>query len=418
MTITASTITANSIILMKDGRTQVVNDEHPNYRAIREAMKTRDYDTVESLMDVAGALTKYAKGKIRIENGKVFYGDHEIKNSVVTRIFAMQAEGFDIGPMIAFLENLMANPSKTAVDELYLFLEATSLPITEDGHFLAYKKVRDDYKDFYTGKFDHAVGTVLEVPRNTVDENRNNTCSHGLHFCSLSYLPHYHGGRGKVMILKINPADVVTIPSDYNNAKGRAFRYTVFGEHTGGEHTETWTAPVYVEPKFDDFVDSEDQEEPVEQIVDNCIAEYTIKNIIKDMLDINKPINLTDEFDFDLGADDLDILEIVMAVEEELNIEINEGSIDSIVTVGNLVELVLKEMNLEVIPTPTPVAPTPVQVAPKRTMSDAQLGALAGANAARSDIAYGRTAPTPPDAAKSQAYKNAFIKTYNKVISG
>ena len=32
------------------------------------------------------------------------------------------------------------------------------------------------------------------------------------------------------MILKINPADVVSIPSDYNNSKGRACRYEVIGE--------------------------------------------------------------------------------------------------------------------------------------------------------------------------------------------
>jgi hypothetical protein len=33
------------------------------------------------------------------------------------------------------------------------------------------------------------------------------------------------------MIVKINPADVVSIPSDYHNAKGRACRYEVIGEH-------------------------------------------------------------------------------------------------------------------------------------------------------------------------------------------
>lgn len=33
------------------------------------------------------------------------------------------------------------------------------------------------------------------------------------------------------MILKINPADVVAIPSDYNNTKGRTWKYEVVGEY-------------------------------------------------------------------------------------------------------------------------------------------------------------------------------------------
>ena len=60
------------------------------------------------------------------------------------------------------------------------------------------------------------------MPRNAVDDRRHNTCSTGLHFCSWAYLPHYHGAQGRVLVLKIDPANVVSIPSDYANAKGRA----------------------------------------------------------------------------------------------------------------------------------------------------------------------------------------------------
>jgi hypothetical protein len=75
------------------------------------------------------------------------------------------------------------------------------------------------------------------MERNAVDDNKDVTCSAGLHFCSRSYLDHFGGDR--IMILKINPADVVSIPSDYNDAKGRACRYEVIGELEG----ETKTAP-------------------------------------------------------------------------------------------------------------------------------------------------------------------------------
>ena len=126
------------------------------------------------------------------------------------------------------MENLMSNPSHRSVQELYGFLEKGELPITPDGHFLAYKKVRGDYTDCHTGKMDNSVGKVLEMERNAVDDDKDRTCSSGLHFCSKSYLANFGGER--TVIVKINPRDVVSIPSDYNNAKGRTCRYEVIGE--------------------------------------------------------------------------------------------------------------------------------------------------------------------------------------------
>ena len=47
------------------------------------------------------------------------------------------------------------------------------------------------------------------------------------------------------MIVKINPRDVVSIPTDYNNAKGRACRYEVIGEvGVAPTDEEEFTAPV------------------------------------------------------------------------------------------------------------------------------------------------------------------------------
>jgi hypothetical protein len=244
------------ITAMVNGTTQTITEQHPNYGRIRDAVKTKDYDSVERLINISAAVSNYAAGQVRVDAGRVFYGSNELHGAVVDRILDMIREGFDAQPMLRFLENLMGNPSKRAVDELYLWLESTRMPITEDGCFLAYKKVREDYRDYYTGKMDNSVGKVLEMPRNAVDDDRDRTCSEGLHFCSLSYLPHYHGGYGRVMIVKINPADVVSIPSDYDNAKGRTCRYEVIGEHTS-EATEFYDRPVYTAPSSKSEVEVE-----------------------------------------------------------------------------------------------------------------------------------------------------------------
>jgi hypothetical protein len=254
----------NFITAMVNGSTQTINEQHPNYTTIREAVKLKDMDTVERLINISNSVANYATGKVRVDAGRVFYGTMEVHGTVVDRILDMIREGFDAAPMLAFLDNLMRNSSKRAVDELYLFLEQTSLPITEDGCFLAYKKVDENYLDFYTGKMDNSIGKVLEMARNTVDDNRDRTCSEGLHFCSLTYLPHYHGGRGRVMIVKINPADVVSIPSDYNNAKGRTCRYEVIGEHTS-EVTEFYDKPVYTDYSDEDHDSDEDYDDEQDQ---------------------------------------------------------------------------------------------------------------------------------------------------------
>jgi hypothetical protein len=169
---------------------------------------------------------------------------------LTNRLIEMYHDGFPIEPLIAFMENLMSNPSKRAVEELYGFLEKGNLPLTPDGYFLAYKKVRQDFRDCHTGTMDNSVGQVVEMERNAVDDDQNRTCSAGLHFCSKEYLPHFGGHDSRTVILKINPRDVVSIPTDYNNAKGRACRYEVIGE-LGVHPDQAFVAPVQTEAAKD-----------------------------------------------------------------------------------------------------------------------------------------------------------------------
>jgi len=81
----------------------------------------------------------------------------------------------------------MSNPSMTSRNELFLFLEAANLPITEDGCFLAYKAVTSDFKDKHSRKFDNSPGVTLEMPRRDVDDNREQTCSYGFHAAAYEY---------------------------------------------------------------------------------------------------------------------------------------------------------------------------------------------------------------------------------------
>lgn len=66
-----------------------------------------------------------------------------------------------------------------------------------------------------------------------------------------------------------------------------------------------------------------------------------IKEIIVDQIGVDED-TVTEEAKFidDLGADSLDIVELVMALEEEFDLEIPDEDAEKIVTVGDAVEYI------------------------------------------------------------------------------
>lgn len=227
-------IQGNSITVVIDSKPHTISKSHLTYQKVVDAIKAGDWEQVKNIIEPVKVVLNYGKGNVSVKGEELYWKGKLMHNALTNRMVTMLQDGFPIEPLVHFMENLMSNPSKRAVDELYGFLEKNSLPITPDGHFLAYKKVRDDYLDIHSGTMDNSVGKIVEMERNEVDDNKDQTCSTGLHFCSQEYLPHFGGGDSRVVIVKINPADVVSIPSDYNNAKGRACRYEVVGEINNG----------------------------------------------------------------------------------------------------------------------------------------------------------------------------------------
>lgn len=205
----------------------VAKDSHRNFDKIKEALKNRELDKIESLLDLSYSLVSYSKGNVEVKNGNVYYKGDLVHNTICDRIFSLMDEGLPFEPMVNFLENLMLNPSRNSVQQLYKFLEHRSLPITEDGCFLGYKGVRRDFYDKYSGTFLNAVGTTVSVPRNYVDDNMSNECSFGLHVGSLDYAKNYIGGDGVLVVVKVNPADCVAVPADHNFQKLRVCKYDV-----------------------------------------------------------------------------------------------------------------------------------------------------------------------------------------------
>lgn len=242
-------ITVDNITVSKNGKTHIVGRQYAQFQSIVDALKDNDFDKAFDLADRATALTKQSKGEFVVKNGVVYQNGLPIHNVVTDRILQFQDEGLPFEPLVKFLENLLQNPSTRSVTELYKFLEHKFMPITEDGCFLAYKAVQKDYLSItsgttqvrvskdkgktwktVTGKVPNNVGNIVEVDRNQVDDNAERTCSFGLHAGALDYANTFGGSDSKKVIVKINPRDAVSVPTDANAQKLRASRYEVIAD--------------------------------------------------------------------------------------------------------------------------------------------------------------------------------------------
>ncbi|MCR5701072.1 MAG: acyl carrier protein [Lachnospiraceae bacterium] len=64
-----------------------------------------------------------------------------------------------------------------------------------------------------------------------------------------------------------------------------------------------------------------------------------LKEIIAEQLSVDESeIDLTSNFKEDLGADSLDLFELVMALEEEYDVEIPSEELENIATVEDVIE--------------------------------------------------------------------------------
>ena len=70
-----------------------------------------------------------------------------------------------------------------------------------------------------------------------------------------------------------------------------------------------------------------------------------IKQILADTLDVSEDeISADTNIATDLGADSLDVVEILMSIEDEFDIEIPDSEIENIRTIGELVEFIETNM--------------------------------------------------------------------------
>jgi hypothetical protein len=226
-------ITDNNVSVNYEGESHIVPRSDALADRLIKAIKEGRLQEIPALVSVAKRIEIFSKGNFKVENGQVLVNGVAVPHALSNKIIRFSNDGLPFQPLVKFAENLQKNPSFRAVNELFTFLEKNDHPITENGNFIAYKRVRSTFKDIHSNTMDNSVGKTVEIPRNQVDEDSSRTCSYGLHVANWDYA-HLHfassDSASDVMLeVEVNPADVVAIPIDYNNSKMRVCKYKVLG---------------------------------------------------------------------------------------------------------------------------------------------------------------------------------------------
>ena len=243
-------LTNDSLTVIIDGKSLTMNRDNPSFRSATQALQDEDYEKVEQMFDIPKAVINFAEGNVSISDGVLTYKGEQVHNYCVDKILQFMTEGLPYKPVVRFFDKLMSNPSRRAVQELYSFLEHKAMPITPDGNFLAYKGVREDYTDWYSGNFSNKVGETLEMVRNNVCDDAQIGCSHGFHAGSLEYAESF-GNGGHLMVVEIDPQDVVSVPNDCDCQKLRTCKYKVV------DHFKTKMPDTICDYYYDDSDDEE-----------------------------------------------------------------------------------------------------------------------------------------------------------------
>lgn len=232
-----------------------------------ECIREEDEQGLIALLDKKEAVRKWADDLIYVDENDVVRfktDDSEIPDAISKKIIAMHSENLPYRPLINFWNNLKKNPSQRSIEQLFGFLETNHHPITPDGKFIAYKKITrladGRLVDSHTKKVCNEVGEIVQMNRDNVNPDPNQTCSTGLHVASWEYAQSF---SGDVLVeVEVHPKDVVAVPVDYNQQKMRTCEYKVRAVY---EDTKPYTTQI---------VDLEEKEGKEEEIDDYKIVDF------------------------------------------------------------------------------------------------------------------------------------------------
>lgn len=263
----------NHWTVILSGQPHQFDHTHHNYASLVECVHSGDETGFVELLNTGGQVEDWSEGDFEFREGFLYFEEEQISSEPTSRIIECIRQGFPHKPMLNYLTNLYDNVSERAVQESYKWSSHKGLPITDDGMMVGYKGVRayvgdtinakngelndGDLVDIYTGKtFRNNVGDKPSMKRRQVCDDHTQGCSSGLHVGTYKYACDWAGPTGTVVLVKFNPKDIVSVPSDCEHQKMRVSEYEVMS--VAREQLEE---AVLMEDVYDDDeLDPEDKE--------------------------------------------------------------------------------------------------------------------------------------------------------------
>lgn len=242
-----------NITVVLDGEMYVANSDNPNWHKIVQKVITSDADGLADLFSPAKAVENNFKAitdRVAVQGGTILFDGDPVDNALAKQIIRFLDEGVeDWKPLVAFMEKVQQNPEQHSREQLYEWLSRHDFAIDDEGNIVAYKSVyrtEDGYKSHatgvawvngvqHTGQIPQKVGDVVTMPRSEVAFDPAQACSAGLHVASHNYASNFLRGHA-LLHVRVNPRDVVSVPTDSHWEKVRVCRYEIIGE---GEKVET-----------------------------------------------------------------------------------------------------------------------------------------------------------------------------------
>lgn len=261
-----------------NGQPHLFDPSHPHYASLIKCVHAGDADEFVNLLNTGLQVENWSEGDFEFRDGLLYFEDEQVAKDPTNRIVECLQQGFPHQFMMNYLTNLYDNVSERAVQESYKWSSHKGLPITEDGMLVGYKGVRPyagetiqgkngeikegDLVDIYTGNsFRNNVGDTASMKRRQVCDDHTQGCDSGLHVGTYDYACNWAGSTGVVVLVKFNPKDIVSVPSDCECQKMRVSSYEVIS--VAREQLEE---AVYSEDEYYD-----DQEDYLDELEDGDV---------------------------------------------------------------------------------------------------------------------------------------------------
>lgn len=234
-----------SISVLYNGQLHVMSDDDAAFGKVCASILDNDYETAVCYFNKEEGIRQAIEqstlsDRIEVRDGNVFLDGEVCRNEVTDLIIDMNDQGEDYVPLANFFALLSDNPIHHSRHRLFDWLRSEGkFSLDKDGYLIGYKGLDHDFRSKFSGsgivngvatygRLDNAPGNTLAIE--VVEMNPEVGCAEGLHVGTFEYARDWAGPNGRLVSVRVSPADVGSVPTDAGDSKMRVFKYEVIEE--------------------------------------------------------------------------------------------------------------------------------------------------------------------------------------------